>query len=61
MLTAGGRVDIQLINNYAFSPALNEKITLAAFLELKDGAKVISLKPFLSKDFRLTDRNVGPP
>lgn len=50
---------LQLVNNYAFTPALNDRLSLL-FLELKDGTRIISLKPFLPDKFRLNDRNVSP-
>lgn len=48
------------MNNYAFTPTLNDKLSLL-FLDLKEGTKIISLKPFVSENFRLTDRTVSPP
>jgi H3 lysine-79-specific histone-lysine N-methyltransferase len=48
----------QLVNNYAFTPALNDRLSLL-FLELKDETRIISLKPFLPDKFRLNDRNVS--
>ena len=50
---------MQLVNNYAFTPALNDKLSLL-FLDLKEGTKIISLKPFVSENFRLTERTVSP-
>lgn len=49
---------MQLVNNYAFTPALNDKLSLL-FLDLKEGTKIISLKPFVSENFRLTERTVS--
>ena len=54
--------DVVLINNYVFSPETNESLSLM-FLDLKDGAKVVSLKPFVhtSGETAITSRNVGSP
>ena len=30
------------------------------FLDLKEGAKIVSLKPFVPEGFRMNDSNVGP-
>lgn len=49
----------QLVNNYAFTPPLNDQLSLL-FLDLKEGTKIISLKPFVSENFRLTERTVSP-
>jgi H3 lysine-79-specific histone-lysine N-methyltransferase len=48
----------QLVNNYAFTPPLNDKLSLL-FLDLKEGTKIISLKPFVTQNFRLNDRTVS--
>ncbi|TIA80544.1 hypothetical protein E3P98_02621 [Wallemia ichthyophaga] len=52
--------DVVLINNYAFSAQLNEQLSLL-FLDLKDGAKIVSLKPFLPANFRISDATVNSP
>lgn len=39
------KADVVLVNNQAFTPALNEALT-SLFLDLKEGAKVVSLKSF---------------
>ncbi|KAJ9101106.1 hypothetical protein QFC21_003324 [Naganishia friedmannii] len=52
--------DLVLVNNYAFTPALNDKLSLL-FLDLKEGTKIISLKPFVSENFRLTERTATSP
>lgn len=54
------RADLVLVNNQAFTSALNEKLT-AMFLDLKDGAKVVSLKPFVPEGHRIAARNIGSP
>ncbi|KAJ3043756.1 Nucleosomal histone H3-Lys79 methylase [Rhizophlyctis rosea] len=43
--------DVIFVNNYAFRPELNQMI-LALFLDLKEGAKVISLRSFVPKTGR---------
>lgn len=50
--------DLVIVNNYAFTPPLNQSLSLL-FLDLKDGAKIVSLKPFVPHDFRLTERTLG--
>ncbi|KAF9581968.1 Nucleosomal histone H3-Lys79 methylase [Lunasporangiospora selenospora] len=52
------RADVVLVNNYAFDSALNQSL-LQLFLDLKDGAKVISLKTFVSLDHKINVRNAG--
>ncbi|CAD6884176.1 unnamed protein product [Tilletia controversa] len=54
------RADVVLVNNYAFTPATNDKLVLQ-FLDLKDGCHIISLKPFVPPDFRLTERTLSSP
>ncbi|CED83842.1 Putative protein methyltransferase involved in meiosis and transcriptional silencing (Dot1) [Phaffia rhodozyma] len=54
------RADLLVCNNYAFSSILNDRLSLL-FLDLKEGAKIVSLKPFVNPDFRLTERNCSSP
>ncbi|EPQ27185.1 uncharacterized protein PFL1_05108 [Pseudozyma flocculosa PF-1] len=54
------RADVVLVNNYAFLPKTNENLSLL-FLDLPDGAQVVSLKPFVPLDFRLTERTLSSP
>ncbi|KAK0538507.1 Nucleosomal histone H3-Lys79 methylase [Tilletia horrida] len=54
------KADVVLVNNYAFTPATNDKLVLQ-FLDLKDGCHIISLKPFVPPDFRLTERTLSSP
>lgn len=54
------RADVVLVNNYAFLPKTNENLSLL-FLDLPDGAQVVSLKPFVPPDFRLTQRTLSSP
>jgi len=50
--------DVVLVNNQAFTPALNEELT-ALFLELKEGARVVSLKSFVPAGWKLGPRTSG--
>ncbi|KAJ1983417.1 Nucleosomal histone H3-Lys79 methylase [Dimargaris verticillata] len=53
--------DVVLVNNYAFSSGLNQQL-LQLFLDLKDGAQIISLKSFVpTENFKITSRNAGSP
>ncbi|KAK0563817.1 Nucleosomal histone H3-Lys79 methylase [Tilletia horrida] len=54
------KADVVLVNNYAFTPRTNDKLVLQ-FLDLKDGCHIISLKPFVPPDFRLTERTLSSP
>lgn len=54
------RADVILVNNYAFTARTNDKLSLL-FLDLKDGAHIVSLKPFVPADFRLTERTLSSP
>ncbi|KDQ54976.1 hypothetical protein JAAARDRAFT_134579 [Jaapia argillacea MUCL 33604] len=50
--------DVVLVNNKVFLEELNEKLR-PKFLDLKEGAIVVSLKPFVSSlNLRLTERNI---
>ncbi|KAJ2380331.1 Nucleosomal histone H3-Lys79 methylase, partial [Coemansia sp. RSA 2603] len=49
-------VDVLLVNNYAFDSALNHNL-LQMFLDLKDGARIVSLKPFVTPDYKINARN----
>jgi H3 lysine-79-specific histone-lysine N-methyltransferase len=50
--------DVVLVNNKVFGAELNGQIR-PMFLELKEGAQVVSLEPFVShRDSRVTDRNI---
>jgi H3 lysine-79-specific histone-lysine N-methyltransferase len=46
--------------SYAFTAPTNERLSLL-FLDLKDGAQIVSLKPFVPPDFRLTQRTLDSP
>lgn len=54
------QADVLLVNNQVFTPKLNEKLSLL-FLDLKDGCLIVSLKPFVPPDFRLTGRTADSP
>ncbi|WFD21919.1 [histone H3]-lysine(4) N-trimethyltransferase [Malassezia equina] len=54
------RADAILVNNYAFRPQTNDVLSLL-FLDLKEGAKIFSLRPFVAPDFRLTERTLSSP
>ncbi|KAK1057758.1 Nucleosomal histone H3-Lys79 methylase [Friedmanniomyces endolithicus] len=51
------RADVVLVNNQAFQPDLNDKL-LNMFLDLKPGARVVSLKPFVPVGHKMAMRNV---
>lgn len=52
------RADVVLVNNQAFTPSLNEDLT-NLFLDLKEGAKVISLKSFVPMGQKNQAKNSG--
>ncbi|KAJ1819059.1 Nucleosomal histone H3-Lys79 methylase [Coemansia sp. RSA 2598] len=52
--------DVLLVNNYAFDSALNQNL-LQMFLDLKEGTRVISLRPFVTPDHKISARNVYAP
>ena len=52
------RADFVLVNNQAFTPALNDAL-LSMFLELKNDSRVISLKPFVPEGHKISMRNIG--
>lgn len=49
------RADVVLVNNELFSPQLNEELR-TRFLDLKEGARVVSLKSFVPPGWKLTER-----
>ncbi|KAK5715224.1 Nucleosomal histone H3-Lys79 methylase [Elasticomyces elasticus] len=53
------RADVILVNNQAFQPDLNDKLLNYMFLDLKPGARVVSLKPFVPIGHKMTARNVN--
>ncbi|KXS97468.1 hypothetical protein AC578_7368 [Pseudocercospora eumusae] len=50
------RADVVLVNNQAFTPALNDAL-LHMFLDLKEGCQVVSLKPFVPEGHKMSTRN----
>ena len=52
------RADVVLVNNQAFTPTLNEDLT-NLFLDLKEGATVVSLKSFAPVGQKNQSRNSG--
>lgn len=54
------KADVLLVNNFAFEPDLNQKL-LDMFLDLKEGAVVVSLKPFVPSNHVISKRNVESP
>ena len=49
------RADVILINNQAFQPELNDTLT-RLFLDMKEGARIVSLKSFVPTGWKLTER-----
>lgn len=54
------RADVVLVNNQAFTPALND-VLISMFLDLKEGCQVVSLKPFMQPGHKISMRNVDSP
>jgi H3 lysine-79-specific histone-lysine N-methyltransferase len=54
------RADVVLVNNKAFTPELNERLT-SMFLDLKEGAVVVSLKSFVPPGHKISARNLNSP
>ncbi len=54
------RADVVLINNQAFTPALNDKLIMH-FLDLKEGCQIVSLKSFVPHGHKMQVRNMGSP
>jgi len=52
-----GKADVVLVNNKVFLESLNEALR-PKFLDLKEGAILVSLKPFSSPNARVTERNL---
>ncbi|ORY34276.1 S-adenosyl-L-methionine-dependent methyltransferase [Naematelia encephala] len=50
------KADVVLVNNEVFPPSLNDHLT-NMFLDLKDGAIIVSLKPFVPEGFRINESN----
>lgn len=58
--TALRRADVVLVNNQAFTPALNQGL-VNLFLDLKEGCQIVSLKSFVPSDHKITSRNFNSP
>lgn len=54
------KADVVLINNKAFTPELNDKLT-NYFLDMKEGSQIVSLKSFVPAGHRITARNTESP
>ncbi|KAF1815750.1 putative histone methylation protein Dot1 [Eremomyces bilateralis CBS 781.70] len=54
------RADVILVNNQAFNPELNDKLVMK-FLDVKEGARIVSLKSFVPKGWQIKPRNVEDP
>ncbi|KAJ2847982.1 hypothetical protein IWW36_003566 [Coemansia brasiliensis] len=54
------QADVVLVNNYAFDSKLNQNL-LQMFLDLKEGTRIISLKPFVTPDHKINARNIYSP
>ncbi|KAL1302960.1 hypothetical protein AAFC00_003278 [Neodothiora populina] len=52
------RADVVLVNNQAFNPDLNSNL-ITMFLDLKDGCKIVSLKPFKPEGLELKESNIN--
>jgi H3 lysine-79-specific histone-lysine N-methyltransferase len=46
------------VNNEVFPPSLNADLT-NMFLDLKEGATIVSLKPFVPEAFKMNEANVS--
>lgn len=54
------RADVVLVNNYAFDAELNGNL-IDMFLDLKEGAKIVSLKSFVPPDYVISEANIESP
>ncbi|KAL8999337.1 MAG: hypothetical protein Q9169_001763 [Polycauliona sp. 2 TL-2023] len=52
------KADVILVNNQAFTPELNDRLT-SHFLDLKEGCQVVSLNSFVPAGHRITSRNLN--
>ncbi|KAI4091606.1 MAG: hypothetical protein L6R37_007702 [Teloschistes peruensis] len=52
------KADVILVNNQAFTPELNDRLT-SHFLDLKEGCQVVSLKSFVPAGHKITSRNLN--
>jgi [histone H3]-lysine79 N-trimethyltransferase len=54
------RADVILINNKAFTEDTNAALLLK-FLDVKEGARIVSLKSFVPDDWKIAERNMEDP
>ncbi|KAL4968826.1 histone methyltransferase DOT1 [Aspergillus stella-maris] len=54
------RADVVLINNQAFTPQLNNEL-INHFLDMKEGCRIVSLKPFVPVGHKIQSRNLNSP
>ncbi|KAG9128237.1 Nucleosomal histone H3-Lys79 methylase [Ceratobasidium sp. 392] len=54
------KADVILVNNFVFEELLNERLT-CLFLDARDGTQIISLKCFLDRGFKITERTISSP
>lgn len=52
------RADVVLVNNQAFTPGLNNAL-LWKFLDLKEGARIVSLKSFVPEKWEIRARTLS--
>lgn len=52
------RADVVLVNNQAFTPELNDRLT-SQFLDLKEGCHIVSLRSFVPAGHKITSRNLN--
>lgn len=52
--------DVILINNQAFTPQLNDQL-VNHFLDMKEGAQIVSLKSFVPTGHKIQARNLNSP
>lgn len=52
------RADVVLVNNQAFTPALNDHLK-SIFLDLKEGCRIVSLKYFRDPNHRVKESNIN--
>ncbi|KAL8693105.1 MAG: hypothetical protein Q9218_001991 [Villophora microphyllina] len=52
------KADVILVNNQAFTPELNDRLT-SHFLDLKEGCRIVSLKSFVPAGHKITTRNLN--
>jgi [histone H3]-lysine79 N-trimethyltransferase len=54
------KADVILLNNQAFTAELNDKLKFK-FLDVKEGAKIVSLKYFRDPKYRIKDTTINDP